>query len=104
MASSEISEAAKDIMLAHLDRLLASREFPKTICPSEVARSLTPKELEETPFAHWRDMMPEIRAIVWAKRQQGQVEVLQRGEPLLAEGLALDDIKGPIRVRNVKVS
>ena len=44
--------------------------------------------------------MPEVREILWEMRQNGDVEILQKGS-LLPEGLTLEDLKGPIRARKV---
>ena len=83
---------------AHLDRLLSSRPYPKTICPSEVARSLSTSELEECGVSTWRDLMPDIRGLLWKMRDKGEVEILQRGQPIPST-LLLEEIKGPIRAR-----
>ena len=91
---------AQEILKSHLDRLLTSREPPKTICPSEVARALSLVELQVAGVDSWRDLMLAIRTIVAQMRDQGDVEVLQKGEVLdgdLGEGLV--DVRGPIRVR-----
>ena len=42
--------------------------------------------------------MPEIRQRVWQMRDQGEVEIMQRGE-VLDDDVSIDDVKGPIRVR-----
>lgn len=42
--------------------------------------------------------MPEIRRKVWERRDRGEVDILQKGQ-VLPEDMALEDIKGPIRVR-----
>ncbi|PVH98293.1 hypothetical protein DM02DRAFT_467364, partial [Periconia macrospinosa] len=78
--------------------LLQSRAFPKTICPSEVARSLSNRDLSELGCATWRDAMDDVRGLVWEMRARGEVEVLQRGE-VLDEVTELYEVKGPIRVR-----
>lgn len=44
--------------------------------------------------------MDETRQIVWAMRDKGEVEILQRGE-VLGGDVKLDDVKGPIRVKRV---
>lgn len=83
------------------DRILAfarQRAYPKTFCPSEIARALTETELETLDAQHWREAMDKVRKVIWELRASGRVEVLQRGEPVdLAK---LDDIRGPIRVRS----
>ncbi len=92
----------RHVLKEYLDRLLMSREPPKTICPSEVARALSASDLEAADVSSWRDLMPEIRSIVAQMRDQGKVEVLQKGIVLNGElGKGLVDVKGPIRVRRV---
>ncbi len=100
MASDEPARSLEESLRSHLDRLLTHREYPKTICPSEVARSLTATELRQAGVSSWRDTMPLIRSMVWTMRDQGEVEVLQRGQPL-ARDTALEDVRGPIRVRKI---
>lgn len=100
MEVGQLSVAAKETIINHLDRLLTSRDYPKTICPSEVARSMSAEELREAEAPHWRDLMPVVRSLVWERKQRGLVQVLQHGEPL-GESVALEDIRGPIRVRIV---
>lgn len=90
-----------DILLPHLDRLLSSRDYPKTICPSEIPRALTVAELEALGVSTWRDLMPIMRQILWDLHQRGEVEILQKGKriPELAE---LNEIRGPIRARKMQ--
>jgi len=85
-------------ILSHLNNLLHSRAPPKTICPSEVARALSSSELRELGVDNWRDLMPDIRAVVWKLRDDGKVEILQKGVVLGAD-VQIADVKGPIRVR-----
>lgn len=93
-----LAQSQKRILLAHMHSLLQTREYPKTICPSEIARALSAPELETLDASEWREAMDDIRQLVWELRQSGQVEVLQRGQVVQVD--SLDDIKGPIRVRN----
>ena len=90
----------KEIILHHANRLLGARDFPKTICPSEIARALSQEELKTLGASEWRDTMDDVRQVVWEKRQAGEVEVLEKGEVVGLE--SLEDIRGPIRVRKVK--
>lgn len=90
----------RDILGPHIDRLLSSREYPKTICPSEVPRALTAAELEAAGALEWRDLMPDTRQILWDMYMGGEVQVLQKGS-LVPKHLKLDDVKGPIRARRV---
>ena len=93
--------SADEIITRRLNELLRSRDFPKTICPSEVPRSLNNSELEALGVTHWRNIMPKVREVLWAMRQQEEVEILQKGEPI-PETMTLHDIKGPIRARKVQ--
>ena len=88
------------IIEPHLIRLLTTRESPKTICPSEVARALSPAELKSLNTSEWRDLMPAIREILWRMRDRGQVEILQKGTTIPPD-MSLEDIRGPIRARRV---
>ena len=96
MAETHLSQTD---VLGHMERLLSSREYPKTICPSEVARALTAAELKACGASDWRSLMPAIRGILWNLREKGEVEILQKG--LLVQGVELEDLKGPIRARKV---
>jgi hypothetical protein len=42
--------------------------------------------------------MPVIRDIVWTMRDEGQVEILQKGK-VLGKDVGVGDVVGPIRVR-----
>lgn len=92
------SPYAQDIVKPHLERLLESRSFPKTICPSEVPRALSKSELTSTGASSWRDLMPLVRKMLWEMREAGEVEILQKGNPL-PNTTALDEVVGPIRAR-----
>ncbi|KAH9873120.1 hypothetical protein J1614_005517 [Plenodomus biglobosus] len=95
-----IDDAQREIITRHADRLLNARDYPKTICPSEVARALSSAELSALNASEWRSTMDDIRAVVWEKREVGEVEVLQRGEVVTVE--RLEEIRGPMRVRLAK--
>ncbi|KAK0517133.1 hypothetical protein JMJ35_000288 [Cladonia borealis] len=90
----------REILITHLDRLLSARAYPKTICPSEVPRALTVTELKTLGVSDWRDLMPEVREMIWDLRQRGQVDILQKGS-LVPDDVDLTDIKGPIRARKI---
>lgn len=96
-----LDDDQRDILLKHTNRLLSTREFPKTICPSEVARALSSAELDALQAHDWRATMDDVRGLVWEKREAGEVEVMQKGQVLDVQSLA--DIKGPIRVRKVQI-
>lgn len=95
-----LDDHQRDILLNHANNLLDKREFPKTICPSEVARALSSSELDSLDANDWRAIMDDVRSLVWEMREAGEVEIMQKGQVLEIESLA--DIKGPIRVRKVQ--
>lgn len=68
--------------------LAAARGSDKTICPSEVARMLWPDK--------WRNHMEEVRLAAFSLRNEGKVQILQKGEEVSNNG-----VKGPIRIRIV---
>lgn len=92
-----LENAQRGLILSHANRLLDARDYPKTICPSEIARALSAQELHELGASEWRDAMDGVRSVVWEQRQAGQVEVLQKGKVVDVD--SLNNIKGPIRVR-----
>jgi hypothetical protein len=87
-----------DDVKRHLDELLSNREFPKTICPSEAARAMSPEEIKQSGAATWRDLMPAIRSYAFELRDQGRLDILQRGQ-VLTQSQTLDHTSGPIRLR-----
>jgi hypothetical protein len=56
----------------------------RTVCPSEVARSLA---------EDWRPLMPRVRDIAAVLAEEGRIAVTQKGEPFDARSAA-----GPIRL------
>ena len=80
-----------------LEELLMDR-YPKTICPSEVPRSMDADELNAMGALTWRDLMPFMRDIVWDLREKREVDVLQN-KKVITGYVHLRDVKGPIRVR-----
>ena len=86
---------------AHFDRLLTARDYPKTICPSEVARAMSAEELSDNGAASWRDLMSAIREYTFDLRDQDKVEILQKGN-VLPRTQGLKDTAGPIRVRKAQ--
>lgn len=73
--------------------LLAVRQRgpDRTLCPSEVARSLDP--------AGWRALMPAVRAVAAELAAEGAICVTQRGRPVDA-----NDARGPIRLGQARSS
>jgi hypothetical protein len=74
-----------EILKGYLDKLLASREPLKTICPSEVARALSREVLDAVGASSWRVLMPEARNMVAEMLGQDEVEMLQKGAVLIGE-------------------
>jgi hypothetical protein len=95
-----LGEAQKTLILTHAERLLDARQYPKTICPSEIARALSAPELQSLGVSEWRAAMDAVRQVVWEKREAGEVEVMQKGEVVDVE--SLEDIRGPIRARKIR--
>jgi Protein of unknown function (DUF3253) len=85
-------------LATHLHRLLAARQHPKTICPSEAARAISRGELEAAGAQHWRDMTGLAREMLFDMRDRGDVEILQGGE-VIGHSVGVDNVKGPIRAR-----
>lgn len=96
--SSSTSQNSDQVLQQHLNHKLETRAYPKTICPSEVPRALVAGELAEMGASNWRELMPDVRKLVWEMRDRGEVEILQHGEAL-GNHVGLEDVKGPIRVR-----
>lgn len=71
-----------DPRAATLD-LLASRAAGATICPSEVARALSPED--------WRSAMPSVHAAIDGLVRDGSVRLSWKGERLVARS-------GPYRI------
>jgi len=83
----------------HLQRLAQARDWPKTLCPSEVARALSPVELRNAGASEWRELMPDLRSLCFQLRDQGRLEILQRGEVVTTTE---ERTRGPIRIRRVQ--
>jgi hypothetical protein len=66
-------------------QLATNRGKGKTICPSEVARTLWP--------ADWRTHMQEVRNEAFELQRKGQVQVTQKGVNVINA-----EVKGPIRI------
>lgn len=69
--------------------LLAQRDPGKTICPSEVARTLSAE--------NWRELMPAVREIGVELAAEGQIVVKQRGQVVDPR-----TARGPIRYGQAK--
>jgi hypothetical protein len=100
MGETCLDDTQRSVILSHASRLLDARQYPKTICPSEIARAFSAAELQTLGASEWRDTMGAVRQVMWEKREAGEVEVMQKGEVVDVE--SLEDIRGPIRVRKVQ--
>ncbi len=67
--------------------ILQKRGDPKSICPSEVARALYPE--------NWRDAMPWVREVGVTLRNEGKIQITQKGEVIHG-----NTWKGPIRFKS----
>ncbi|KAI4596424.1 hypothetical protein KJ359_005554 [Pestalotiopsis sp. 9143b] len=76
-----------------------AREYPKTICPSEVARALNQDELHSLNCSDWREAMDPIRKEAWFMKERRLLDITQKGE--VVSGDDLDQIRGPIRLRRI---
>jgi hypothetical protein len=70
-------------------RLADQRGPTKSLCPSEVARALSPN-------ADWRPLMPAIRGVALELIAAGQIRATQKGRTI-----NLDEARGPVRLRAV---
>jgi hypothetical protein len=68
--------------------LLENRRAGGSICPSEAARQLWPRE--------WREHMPQVRAVAFDMADRHALEVTQQGK------IVGRDVRGPIRLRLAK--
>jgi hypothetical protein len=69
-----------DAIRAAILGLALDRGPGRSLCPSEVARALSPD---------WRALMPEVRRVAGALQAEGRIVVTQRGapvDPLTAKG------------------
>lgn len=75
------TEIAEEIL-----RLVEARGPEKSICPSEVVRSLRPDD--------WRDWMSTCREVCRDLAREGRIEICRKGQPVDP-----GSIRGPIRLR-----
>ena len=83
MTTGSSPVARDDEIAATIVDLCTTRGPHKSVCPSEVARSLATDETA------WRALMPDIRRIAARLADQGRIEVTQRGavmDPRSARG------------------
>ena len=78
-------DVSSELLRETILRLAAARGFGKTICPSEVARSIQPE--------NWRPLMPSVREAAAVLQGAGAIVVTQSGQH--ADPLT---VRGPIRI------
>jgi hypothetical protein len=79
----------REAISAEILRLAALRGTAKSICPSEVARSLAADE------AAWRRLLGPVREAASDLARQGRIDVLRKGKPVDPG----EQIRGVIRLR-----
>lgn len=89
--------AENSLLRANILSMISKRDYPKTCCPSEVARALTVEELQELNCKDWRSAMEQVRQEAYKMYAEGQIEVTQKGEKVELNNI--NDVKGPIRLR-----
>jgi hypothetical protein len=67
-------------------RQTAERGAEKSICPSEVARALSPD---------WRPLLPRVREAAVALAEAGRIDILRKGKPVDPR-----DFRGVYRLRS----
>lgn len=84
--SGAADDALSDERIAETLLALVARRAPgRSICPSEVARALTPD---------WRPLMPRVRDVARQLALEGRVAVTQGGAVRDPDA----DLRGPIRI------
>jgi hypothetical protein len=71
-----------------IDALLATRSADASICPSEVARRLSPDD--------WRALMARVREVASDMARAGRVRITQRDRAIDPDAVP----GGPIRIRS----
>lgn len=71
-------------------RALAAGRAPRTTCPSDAARAVGGDR--------WRGLMEATRDVARGLANAGDIEILQRGEPVDPNGTW----KGPVRIRSAR--
>ncbi|PWS34632.1 DUF3253 domain-containing protein [Falsiroseomonas bella] len=89
MSPTGPSTIGQDEIAAEILRLTEQRGPAKSICPSDVARSLAPEE------SAWRPLLGKVRLAAVELARQGRIEVLRKGKPVDPG----EEIRGVIRLR-----
>ncbi len=86
MASGGEKAPSSAALTDKIRELLSARSADSSICPSDVARALSPDD--------WRPLMDPVREAAGAMVEAGEVEITQKGEVV-----DLGTVRGPIRIR-----
>ncbi len=82
-----------DAITTEILRQTEARGADRSICPSEVARTLAPEE------EAWRRLLGPVRAAALRLARDGRVEVLRKGKPVDPQQ---EEVRGVIRLRAAK--
>ena len=69
-------------------RLAGAQGVAKSICPSDVARTIEPRD------GAWQPLLSRVRGIAIRLAGAGQIDILRKGKPVPG-----DDVRGVIRLR-----
>lgn len=86
MASGGEKKPSSAALTDKIRELLNARSADSSICPSDVARAMSPDD--------WRPLMDPVREAAGAMVEAGEVEITQKGEVV-----DLGTVRGPIRIR-----
>jgi hypothetical protein len=84
-------QPAADAIAAEILRRTAACGAGRSICPSEVARALSPEDA-----APWQPLLGPVRQAALALALAGRIEILRKGKPVPPE-----EVRGVIRLRAV---
>jgi hypothetical protein len=70
-----------DDIAQEIVRQLSRRAADSSICPSEVARAL------QSDDAAWRALMPKVRGVATAMRQEGRLRITRGGVDVASDAL-----------------
>lgn len=73
-SQSAAQSAGEDPIEAAILRLVCERGAGKSVCPSEVARALSPDD--------WRGLMRQVRARAVGLARAGRIVVMRKGKPV----------------------
>ena len=62
---------------------------------------MSAQEIHRSGVATWRDMMPTLRVLSFQLRDEGRIEILQKGQ-VLDTSSTIDNVVGPIRIRKLR--